>query len=65
MSKYRYFVAYSHHQGFGDAEIITTYKLDCHENLQKVREELQTHNKMKQIVILNFVLLREESEGDE
>lgn len=64
--QYVYFVSYSHTHGFnklefGNARVFLQEKITSCEHLENIREFLEgTHPPTKNVVILNFQLLREE-----
>ena len=64
--QYVYFVSYSHTHGFnklefGNARVFLQEKITSREHLENIKEFLEViHPPRKNIVILNFQLLREE-----
>ena len=59
--RYEYFVSYAHSAGFGNCGVTRDKKLESIEEIKILCADIEkSHNgKMKNLVILNFKLLRE------
>ena len=54
--KYEYLIAYAYDSGFGSAYVTLEQKIDRHELLLEIAEEIaQDNNFNNQVVILNFL----------
>ena len=62
--KYRYFVSYAHvlngNIGFGCCEVKRADKIAGMQDVNQLKEGLETSEGMKDVVILNFILLADE-----
>lgn len=65
---YKYFVSYFFNTsgswgfGVGNAEITRKNKITTYEEIREISNELETQEEIKQVSIINYILL-EESEG--
>lgn len=58
--KYEYFISYSYDRGFGSASVTLEQKIDNFELLTKIAKMITKDSNFKsEVVILNFMLLRE------
>lgn len=54
---FKYYVAYVHEKGFGFCEITRDNEIDNIEDLMDVKNVIVENGKMKNIIILNYILL--------
>ena len=58
--RYEYFVSYAHDNGFGNCHVILEQKIDeCELLLEIAKKITKDANFNSQVVILNFILLKE------
>ena len=58
--KYEYFISYTHDNGFGNSSVILEQKIDGYELLLEIAKKItKDSNFNSQIIILNFILLKE------
>jgi hypothetical protein len=58
--KYIYFVSYAHERGFGNCDIINDKTIDSWEDIQRIKEQLETECNISKPVIISFQLLKRE-----
>lgn len=58
--KYEYFVSYTHDNGFGNSSVTLEQKIDSYELILEIAKKItKDGNFNSQIIILNFILLKE------
>lgn len=55
--KHKYFVSYSHNNGFGMIEIFTDLKVKTYDDVIKLRETIKETNGLD-VIILNWIKLK-------
>lgn len=62
MKRYIYFVSYSHTTGHGCVDIFMNKKIDSFDDIEQLcKITIPKKNGLKNIVVLNYQLLREEN----
>ncbi|MEE3744591.1 hypothetical protein [Campylobacter porcelli] len=58
--KYEYFISYAHDKGFGSSMVTLEQKIDGYELLLEISKKITKNiNSNSQVIILNFILLKE------
>ena len=58
--KYEYFISYAHDNGFGDCSVTLEQKIDSYKLILEIAKKItKDFNFSNQVIILNFILLRE------
>lgn len=58
--KYEYFVSYAHDSGFGNSSITLEQKIDGYELLLEIAKKITKDGDFNsQVIVLNFILLKE------
>lgn len=58
--KYEYFISYAHEMGFGCSSITLEQKIDKFDLLLEIAKKITKRNNfINQVIILNFILLKE------
>ena len=60
--RYVYFISYAHESGFGNSEVRLFGKPKALRDLNEIRDFITEEMKVKEVVILNYQLLRVEIE---
>ena len=61
--KYEYLIIYAHNSGFGNCSVTLEQKIDSYELILQIAKKItKDFNFSNQVVILNFILLRELAE---
>ena len=61
---YHYFVSYSYQYGFGHCDVARDTPITSIEDINEMVKDLQIQFNLSNIVILNFQLLRKESDAE-
>ncbi len=57
---YRYFISYSHQNGFGNLEVQRELEIECIKDITNIAEQIEKEDKaIKQVIILNFQRLKD------
>ena len=58
--KYEYFISYAHDNGFGYSGVTLEQKIDSYKLILEIAKKItKDFNFSNQVIILNFILLRE------
>lgn len=60
MSKYVYFVSFSHDRGFGNLEVKLSQQIQSYEDMKLIQKNAEENSQFRQIHVLHYQLMRVE-----